>query len=106
MTLKFSSIKTDAAFTGKTTKAGSPGSVLDKKKKKTSQAKVQSQGKRDVCVFDYVMSICAARQHLMLKYDILSRWNDFEASSYLGRFGACWNKSRQEEYLGIYLSLS
>lgn len=32
MTLKFSSIKTDAAFTGETTKAVSPGSALDKKK--------------------------------------------------------------------------
>lgn len=81
-----------------------PGSLLDKNI--TSQTKVQSQGKLCVCFSDYATSVFTACLHLMLKYDIFSWRNDFEASSYLGKFGACWNEFRQEEYLEIYLSLS
>lgn len=107
MTLKFSSIKNDAAFTGKIRQGARVERSLsrvgaEKEKRLLLKCKVRE----NYDFFDYVMSVFAAHLHLVLKYDIFSWRYDFEASSYLGKFGACWNESRQEEYLEIYLSLS
>lgn len=85
MTLKFSSVKTDAAFTGKSCRPASCEEAAKRVvsfqdrcliKNITSKPKMQSQGKLWVCVcvcfFDYAMSVFAACQHLMHKCDIFS----------------------------------
>lgn len=73
MTLKFSSIKTDAAFTGKICRPPSctkgqkasglfPGLVLTKNI--TSETKVQSQGKLCVCVCVSLIMQCQSSLHV------------------------------------------
>lgn len=73
MTLKFSSIKNDAAFTGKIRQGARVERSLSRvgaEKEKRFLLKCKVRENYDF--FDYVMSVFAAHLHLVLKYDIFS----------------------------------